>query len=199
MQLALSQPEHWRSLNPKDSYTRSFLQQHALPHAGPLHVILWITQHGSWWKKRRRDHVTPLLKELHWLPVKFRCQYKIATLAYRHFERYLPPYLSALVNRLALSDLLMKSRSKFQSEISNHLDNVLSFYGTISLEFIASHYKKCTNTVPVQIAAKNLVVCPGLPVESEESCVCVWLLNVDGCIWIGKAGREGRRERAWEI
>ena len=23
-------------------------------------------------KKRRRDHITPLLKELHWLPVKFR-------------------------------------------------------------------------------------------------------------------------------
>ena len=45
-------------------------------------------------KKRRRDHVTPLLKELHWLPVKFRCQYKIATLAYRHFEGSLPPYLS---------------------------------------------------------------------------------------------------------
>ena len=46
-------------------------------------------------KKRRRDHVTPLLKELHWLPVKFRCQYKIATLAYRHFDGSLPPYLSS--------------------------------------------------------------------------------------------------------
>ncbi|WP_419618910.1 hypothetical protein, partial [Thiolapillus sp.] len=41
-------------------------------------------------KKRKRDHVIPLLKELHWLPVKFRCQYKIATLAYRHFEGSLP-------------------------------------------------------------------------------------------------------------
>ena len=45
-------------------------------------------------KKIKRDHVTSLLKELHWLPVKFCCQYKIATLAYRHFERSLPPYLS---------------------------------------------------------------------------------------------------------
>ena len=33
-------------------------------------------------------------------------------------------------------------------------------------------------------------VCPGLPVESEEICVCVWQLNVDGCIWIGRGGRE---------
>ena len=46
-------------------------------------------------KKKERDHVTPLLKELHWLPVKFRCEYKIATLAYRHFEGSLPPYLSS--------------------------------------------------------------------------------------------------------
>ena len=47
------------------------------------------------WKKRKRDHVTPPLKELCWLPVKFCWQYKIATLAYRHFEGSLPPYLSS--------------------------------------------------------------------------------------------------------
>ena len=45
------------------------------------------------------------------------------------------------------------------------------------------------------IAAKNLLVCPGLPVESEERCVSVWQLNVDGCIWIGRGGREGGGER----
>ena len=48
-------------------------------------------------KRRRRDHVTPLLKKLHWLPVKFRCHYKIATLAYCHFEGSLPPYLSSFL------------------------------------------------------------------------------------------------------
>ena len=41
------------------------------------------------------------------------------------------------------------------------------------------------------IAAKNLLVCPGLPVESEERCVIVWQLNVDGCIWIGRGGGKG--------
>ena len=46
-------------------------------------------------KKGKRDHVTPLLKELQWLPVKFRCHFKITTLAYRHFEGSLPPYLSS--------------------------------------------------------------------------------------------------------
>ena len=59
----------------------------------------------------------------------------------------------------------------------------------MSLEFSVSHSKKCTNTVSIQIAAKNLV-CPGLPVESEE--ICVWQLNVDGCIGRGERGGGGR-------
>ena len=36
--------------------------------------------------KRKRDHITPPLNELHWLPVKFRCEYKIAAFAYRQFH-----------------------------------------------------------------------------------------------------------------
>ena len=84
------------------------------------------------------------------------------------------------MNRLAPSDLLMKNCSKFQSEISDHSDNFLSVSWHISLELTAGHPNKCTNIIPLQIAAKNLV-CPGFPVESEERCVSVWLLNVDGC------------------
>ena len=61
------------------------------------------------------------------------------------------------------------------------------------MEFSAGHSKKCTNSVSIQIAAKNLLVCPGLPVESEEICVFVWQLNVDR---ERERGREGERERA---
>ena len=51
-------------------------------------------------KKKMRDHATPLLKELHWLPVQLRCQFKVATLAFKHFEGTLPQYLSdVLVTR----------------------------------------------------------------------------------------------------
>ena len=71
-----------------------------------------IMQRGSWWKKRRRDHVTPLLKELHWLPVKFCCQYEIVTLAYRHFEWSLPPYLSSSLSTYELSCFLQSTNEK---------------------------------------------------------------------------------------
>ena len=67
-------------------------------------------------KKRRWDHVTSLLKELHWLPVKFRCQYKITTLAYRYFEGNLPPlsfFVSPhLTNCLANSDLQKQTKKQ---------------------------------------------------------------------------------------
>ena len=33
----------------------------------------------------------------------------------------------------------------------------------------------------------------------EEMCVCVWHLNVGGCIWIGRGGREGGGGREHEI
>ena len=45
-------------------------------------------------RKRKRDHVTPLLMQLHWLPVKYRIQFKLATFAYRHFDSSFPQYLS---------------------------------------------------------------------------------------------------------
>ena len=48
--------------------------------------------------KRKSDHVTPLLEKLHWLPVEARIHNKIATLAFRHFENSLPPYLSELLH-----------------------------------------------------------------------------------------------------
>ena len=45
-------------------------------------------------RKSKYDHVTPLLQELYWLPIKFRPQYKIATFVYRFFDGSLPGYLS---------------------------------------------------------------------------------------------------------
>ena len=42
----------------------------------------------------RREHITPVLRELHWLPVVDRVRFKMATLAYRCLAGSCPPYLS---------------------------------------------------------------------------------------------------------
>ena len=42
----------------------------------------------------RRDHISPVLRELHWLPVHQRVRYKLATLVYRSLAGTSPAYLS---------------------------------------------------------------------------------------------------------
>ena len=44
-----------------------------------------------------RDHVTPLLVYLHWLPVTARIDYKILTLVYKCKHGLAPDYLSTLI------------------------------------------------------------------------------------------------------
>ena len=63
-------------------------------------------------KKCKRDHITPVLKALHWLPVKFRWQFKLAIFAYRHFEGTLPAYLSSVLHTYQPSRSLRSSSEK---------------------------------------------------------------------------------------
>jgi hypothetical protein len=48
-------------------------------------------------KKKKFDHVTPLLNDLHWLPVKSRIDYKIATICYSAKFENGPNYLKDLI------------------------------------------------------------------------------------------------------
>jgi hypothetical protein len=46
-------------------------------------------------RARRRDHITPVLRELHWLPVRQRIKFKVACFAYQSLSNQAPEYLSA--------------------------------------------------------------------------------------------------------
>ena len=48
-------------------------------------------------RKSKYDCVTPLQQELHWLPIRFRPQYKTATFVYRFFSDSLPGYLPQIL------------------------------------------------------------------------------------------------------
>jgi hypothetical protein len=45
----------------------------------------------------RYEHITPVLKQLHWLPIRFRIQYKIILLTFRALHNLAPAYISDLV------------------------------------------------------------------------------------------------------
>ena len=59
--------------------------------------------------KSKHEHVTPLLKKIHWLPVKERILFKIATFAFRFFDDNLPPYLSSCLSVYTPSRTLRSS------------------------------------------------------------------------------------------
>ena len=46
---------------------------------------------------KRRDHITPVLKDLHWLPVEQRIQYKVALITHKVLATSQPQYLAELV------------------------------------------------------------------------------------------------------
>ena len=62
---------------------------------------------------RKRAHVTPLLKELHWLPVKFRCMYKVLILTYKTLSGEAPEYLIDLLSEYQPSRNLRSSSEHF--------------------------------------------------------------------------------------
>ena len=46
---------------------------------------------------RRSAHITPVLAELHWLPVEYRIKFKVLLLTYRAIHQTGPSYLSDLI------------------------------------------------------------------------------------------------------
>ena len=50
---------------------------------------------------RRRDHITPILRSLHWLPIKMRLTFKICTCMYKILHGLAPDYLNCAIARHA--------------------------------------------------------------------------------------------------
>ena len=46
----------------------------------------------------RFDHITPALTQLHWLPVRFRIDYKVLLITYKALNGIAPSYISDLIN-----------------------------------------------------------------------------------------------------
>ena len=84
-------------------------------------------------RKSKYDHVTPLLQELHWIPIKFRSLYKIAAFVYRFFDGCLPCYLS---QTLCASEPTRNLRSLCEKLLKVPKRNTKTF-GERSFSFLA--------------------------------------------------------------
>ena len=50
-------------------------------------------------KNSKQCHITPILKLLHWLPVKFRIRFKILVLTFQAYHGVAPVYLCELIKK----------------------------------------------------------------------------------------------------
>jgi hypothetical protein len=48
-------------------------------------------------RTRKREHVTPLLRQLHWLPIQARIDYKLSMICHAFFQGSAPTYISNLL------------------------------------------------------------------------------------------------------
>src|SRR5258706_2866034 len=76
----------------------------------------------------RRDHITPALAELHWLPVEYLVEFKLASLTFRALNTGCPEYLRELLvdyrpartPRSSSKDLLAVNRTVISSRSFQH-------------------------------------------------------------------------------
>ena len=58
---------------------------------------------------KKQDHITPLLRKLHWLPILSRISYKILLMTYKALHGQAPVYISQLLHRYQPSRSLRSS------------------------------------------------------------------------------------------
>lgn len=67
-------------------------------------------------RTRRTQHITPVLKELHWLPVGYRIQFKILVLTWRALHDMAPPYIKDLLT-LHIPARSLRSENKMMLKV----------------------------------------------------------------------------------
>ena len=93
----------------------------------------------------RHSHITPILISLHWLPVKFRVDFKIALLVYKALNGSAPSYISALLSP--------KSASKYdlRSDDQDLLQVPATKLKTVGDRAFTSAAPRIWNTLPLEI------------------------------------------------
>jgi hypothetical protein len=108
---------------------------------------------------RKYDHITPLLRELHWLRFPERIAYRLAVLAYRCQHGLAPSYLSAELHRVADMD----SRRRLRSASTASLIVPSSTRSTIGDRAFPVAAARVWNTLPAAVTSA-----PSLPTFKRQ-------------------------------
>ena len=101
-------------------------------------------------RTRKRDHISPVLKSLHWLPMSERIEHKVISLTYQCYNNEAPEYLGNLLreHRLFTSMALRSSSQARLYEPSNKEDAGNVKHGQRSFSFTAP---RLWNKIPLKL------------------------------------------------
>ena len=93
----------------------------------------------------RRDHITPVLRKLHWLPIKQRSAFKILLITFKALHGMAPVFISDLIQKHAPPRAL---RSSSEVRLRPTVRSSTKFYGDRAFASAAVHLWNC---LPVNI------------------------------------------------
>ena len=97
----------------------------------------------------KHDHITPVLKQLHWLPVRMRVLYKLLVLTYRALEGKGPSYLQDIVELYKpKTSVVLRSDGRLDlpwSNLVSYGDRAFSVAAPAEWNNLPSDLKDCTS------------------------------------------------------
>lgn len=112
---------------------------------------------------KRIHHITPYLKELHFLPIEYRSKFKISLMVYKYFHNNSPAYLTELLIRkqpqtnwnlrINLDTLLLDHKPLNRNKLQNYRNRSFSYAAPTIWNVLPLHVRKSSS---IDIFKSNL-------------------------------------------
>ena len=153
--------------------------------------------------KRKFDHITPLLKDLRWLPVKQQLYFRLAVLVFECMTGYAPAYLkSKFVKRSAVSTRTTRNSKMLRSQSSallmakgpSNIERRPFGIKELKLSESVKRFKRQRLLLDASFRFVNYFSCYyyNCNVDSEKPCgdeainmyICIIIMFSNFCAWI---------------
>ena len=106
-------------------------------------------------------HITPILINLHWLPVEFRITFKVLLLVYKALHGLAPSYISDLLNFKTYSRSLRSSCKEYlvvpRSRLKTYGDRAFSIAGPKLWNDLPLEIRKCASVATFKQSLKTFL------------------------------------------
>jgi hypothetical protein len=113
-------------------------------------------------KTKKRDHISPVLQELHWLPVEQRIEHKLLSLTYQTVDKTAPLYLSDIVpsyvpskNLRSASKNLLQVPGKKEVRTKTYAEKAFSYAGPLAWNAIPLRLKNSSSKSSFKASLKT--------------------------------------------